>query len=65
MNDKLQEEYCLELLDRLHVVMSNIDSHLLNHPLTQKHELVKAKIDMAFSELYDAYQIVGLMNYKK
>jgi hypothetical protein len=46
-------------MDRLHVVMSTIDSHILNHPLTDNNPDIKKKINKAIHKLWDAYQLVG------
>lgn len=38
MENKINDGHYLELMDRLHIVMSNIDDHILNHPLTEANE---------------------------
>ncbi len=61
MEDKVEinDGHYLELLDRLHVMMCNLNDHCLEHPLAQSDDEIKTKIDTALKELWDAYQIVG------
>jgi hypothetical protein len=61
MKDKVEinDGHYLELMDRLHIVMSNIDDHILNHPLTDINEDVKSKIDESLTLLFEAYQLIG------
>jgi hypothetical protein len=61
MEDKIEinDGHYLELLDRLHVMMCNLNDHCLEHPLAQSDDEIKTKIDTALKELWDAYQIVG------
>ena len=56
---KLNPGHYLELMDRLHVVMCNINDHILNHPLTENEIDITNKVETAFSNLWDAYQLVG------
>jgi hypothetical protein len=56
---EINDGHYLELMDRLHIVMSNIDEHILNHPLTEVNEDVKSKIDESLTLLFEAYQMVG------
>lgn len=66
MSKKLfNEGHFLELMDRLHVQSSMIETHLLKHPLTKKMKKVKKLIDKAHWNLLDAYQIVGQFDYNK
>ena len=46
-------------MDRLHVLMSNLDTHIASHPLTENEPDVKKKISKAFKHLWEAYQLVG------
>ena len=61
MEDKVEinEGHYLELLDRLHIVMSNLNDHCLEHPLLQADEDIRFKIEYAIGQVWDAYQIVG------
>ncbi len=55
----INKGHFLELMDRLHVVMCNIDDHILNHPLTENESYIRKKIENAQIELWEAYQLVG------
>jgi hypothetical protein len=46
-------------MDRLHVVMNTIDTHILSHPLTENNTDIKKKVNKAIHKLWDAYQLVG------
>ncbi len=55
----INKGHYLELMDRIHVVMCNLNDHILNHPLTENETDIQNKIEEAFSNLWDAYQLVG------
>lgn len=55
----INKGHYLELMDRIHVVMCNINDHILNHPLTENETDITDKVEEAFSNLWDAYQLVG------
>jgi hypothetical protein len=61
MEDKVEinNGHYLELMDRLHVVMSSIDDHILTHPLTEANEDVYEIVEEAMGLLFYAYQMVG------
>jgi hypothetical protein len=61
MEEKIEinDGHYLELMDRLHIVMSTIDAHILSHPLSEANEDIKETIDGALSLLFNAYQMVG------
>jgi hypothetical protein len=50
-----------ELMDRIHILISNLDDHILHHPLTQESENLKDLIDTAHSNLIDAYNLISVM----
>ena len=56
---KINDGHYLELMDRLHVIMSNLNDHCLEHPLTESDEEIKFKIEYALGQIWDVYQIVG------
>lgn len=56
---EINDGHYLELMDRLHVVCSTIDNHILKHPLTEVNSNIKIKIENALELLYDVYQDVG------
>jgi hypothetical protein len=62
---KINDGHYLELMDRLYVKLSEIEEHLLNHPLTPKLKKVKKLINKSGMALAEAYQIVGDELYKK
>ena len=49
----------LELMDRIHIIMMNIQDHLLDHPLVENEKDIQKKIEKASHKLWDAYQLVG------
>ena len=49
----------LELMDRIHIIMMNIQDHLLDHPLAENEKDIQKKIEKASHKLWDAYQLVG------
>ena len=61
MEEKIEinDGHYLELMDRLHVIMSNLNDHCLEHPLSQSDEGIHFKIEYAIGQLWDAYQMVG------
>ena len=62
---KINDGHYLELMDRLYVKLSEIEEHLMKHPLTPKIKKVKKLIDKAGMSLAEAYQIVGHESHKK
>ncbi len=56
---KINAGHYLELMDRIHIVMMNVQDHLLNHPLTEKEKDIQKKIESAQHKLWQAYQLVG------
>ena len=62
---KLNSGHYLEMTDRLHIVSSIIDTHLLQHPVCKLEKEISNKVDEALNILFDAYQIAGNMMYEK
>lgn len=62
---KINDGHYLELMDRLYVKVSEIEEHLMKHPLTPKIKKVKKLIAKAGMLLAEAYQIVGHESHKK
>ena len=54
--DKLDKFHYHEMLDRLHVVMSTIDDHILQHPVCKLEKDICTKVDDALTLLFQAYQ---------
>lgn len=65
LKDKLNPGHYLELMDRLHVVMSTVDDHLIQHPLAKAEREIRNKLYTAVDALYDAYQEVGKLDYER
>ncbi len=56
---KLNDGHYLEVLDRLHCQMTDIEHHLLDHPVSQKYDALREHIIKAVVNLVKAYQIAG------
>jgi hypothetical protein len=54
----------LELMDRLHIIASNLDEHCVDHPLTQSDKQIRFKIEYALEQVLDAYQYVGQKEFE-
>jgi hypothetical protein len=54
----------LELIDRLHVIMCNIQEHCIEHPVAEKHKDLQFKLEYALGQLWDAYQEVGKLDHE-
>jgi len=65
LTDKLNPGHYLELMDRLHIVMSTVDDHLIQHPLAKAEREIRNKLYTAVDALYDAYQEVGKLDYER
>lgn len=59
---ELDEFHYHELLDRLHVTMSNIDDHLQQHPVAKLNTDIKDLISEAQDKLWEAYQVTANKN---
>ena len=57
--EKLNDGHYLEIIERLHCQMSNIEDHLLDHPVSQKYDVLREHIIRALVKLIQAYQITG------
>jgi len=56
---KINDGHYLELLDRLHVIMCNIEEHCVKHPISKKNKDIRFQLEYALGQLWDAYQQVG------
>jgi hypothetical protein len=56
---KINDGHYLELLDRLHVIMCNIEEHCIKHPISKKNKDIRFQLEYALGQLWDAYQQVG------
>ncbi len=59
LKDKLNPGHYHEMMDRLHVIMENINDHLIQHPVAKVDKKLNAKLNTALENLWDAYQITG------
>lgn len=59
VSTEINDGHYLELMDRLHVVMCNLNDHCVEHPLAQSDTEIKSKIEYAIEQLWDAYQLTG------
>jgi hypothetical protein len=57
--NSINDGHYLELMDRIHIVMMNIQDHLIDHPLAENERDVRKKIEKAQHKLWEAYQLVG------
>ena len=60
----INKGHYLELMDRIHIVMMNIQDHLIDHPLAENENDVRKKIEKAQHKLWEAYQLVGNKEYE-
>lgn len=59
LKDKLNSGHYLEMMDRLHIIMENINDHLIQHPVAKVDKRIDSLLNKALEELWDAYQITG------
>ena len=62
---KLSKFYYHEALDRTHVISMIIETHLIEHPVFMKRKKLRKKIEKIQDILYDVYQDVGNLEFKK
>lgn len=65
LKDKINPGHYHEMMDRLHVIMSNIDDHLIKHPVAKVDKELNLHLNKALEELWQAYQIAGRLDYEK
>lgn len=65
LKDKINPGHYHEMMDRLHVIMSNINDHCLQHPVAKANRNISSLLDKAVEELWDAYQLAGEMDFEK
>ena len=59
LKDKLNPGHYHEMMDRLHIIMENINDHLIQHPVAKVDKKLNAKLNTALENLWDAYQTAG------
>ena len=57
--NSINKGHYLELMDRIHIICCILDTHILNHPLSENEPEIQNKLDEALSLLMDVYQMVG------
>ena len=57
--NSINKGHYLELMDRIHILCCTLDTHILNHPLSENEPEIQNKLDEALSLLMDVYQMVG------
>jgi hypothetical protein len=57
--NSINKGHYLELMDRIHIVMMNIQEHLVEHPLAENEKDIQKKLEKASHNLWKAYQLVG------
>lgn len=56
---EINDGHYLELMDRTYVIMSNVNDHLLEHPLTEDDPELKQMFELIIDALWDTYQTIG------
>jgi len=51
---KINDGHYLELLDRLHVIMCNVEEHCVKHPISKKNKDIRFQLEYALGQLWDA-----------
>ena len=59
---ELDDFHYHEALDRIHITMNNIDTHLIQHPVLKLETEVKDLVEEDQTKLWHAYQIIGNIN---
>lgn len=65
MKEKINQGHYLELMDRLHVIAENVDTHCLQHPVAQANVNLQLILEHALDQLMEAYQLIGDMDSKQ
>lgn len=54
-----------EVLDRTHVILCNIDDHLVDHNVVMTNKKLRKKVAKASKLLSEVYQEVGKIEFEK
>jgi hypothetical protein len=65
LKDKLNPGHYHEMMDRLHIIMENINDHLIQHPVAKVDKKVNSHLNKALEELWEAYQVTGNLDSEK
>ena len=55
----LTSEHYHEFIDRMHIITSNLSTHVIQHPVCKLDKEVCTKVEKAMELLYEAYQLGG------
>lgn len=56
LEDLLNNGHYHEITDRLHVIMSTINEHIIQHPVSKINKKIYKKVEKAQNLLWEAYQ---------
>ena len=62
---KLNDGHYLEVMDRLHVLMSTMDDHLFEHPVVKQNKELREFLIKAIVHMIHAYQEAGKLATQK
>jgi hypothetical protein len=65
LRNLINEFHYHEALDRTSMLISIIDSHLIQHPICKVERLFSEKIELAVSLLAEAYQTIACSSFNK
>ena len=65
LKDKINPGHYHEMMDRLHVLMSTLDDHILQHPVAKVDKELNSHLNKASEELWQAYQRAGNLDSEK
>jgi hypothetical protein len=65
LKNKLNPGHYHEMMDRLHIIMENINDHLIQHPVAKVDKKVNSHLNKALEELWEAYQVTGNLDSEK
>mgnify|MGYP006871027594 FL=1 len=60
---QLNSGHYLELMDRLYIMMNNLNDHAVMHPLSDNYTEVKSLLLLAMDKMWAAYQLIGNIEY--
>jgi len=65
VKDMLDKFHYHEALDRVHIIATIIDDHLIQHPVCKIDKTVAKPIEDALVLLAEAYQLIGKIKFEK
>lgn len=61
----LNDGHFFEVMDRLHVAISTVDEHIMQHPVCKVDKELGKEVELAIIHLHNAYQIAGKLNFNR